>query len=634
MAAVKEKGSISIHTENIFPIIKKFLYSDHEIFLRELVSNAVDATQKLKKLASMGVFAGELGDLTIEVKFDQKKKTISVLDKGIGMTAEEIKKYINQIAFSGATEFVEKFKDKGDAKDIIGRFGLGFYSAFMVADKVELISRSYTVEENDAARWVCDGSTEFELTDAKKNERGTEVILHINKDSEEFLDEYRLKGILEKYCKFLPVEVKFGTKEESVEDGVDKEGKPKYKTVTKDRIINNPSPLWTRSPKELKDEDYLKFYKELYPFSEDPLFWIHLNVDYPFNLTGILYFPKVKNDFEIQKNKIQLYSRQVFITDEVKDVVPDFLMMLHGVLDSPDIPLNVSRSYLQSDANVKKISQHITKKVADKLSELFKKDRSDFEKKWDDINIFVKYGIISDEKFYDKAKEFSLLKNVDGQYFTFEEYREKVKVNQTDKNDSTTYLYSSNAGKQDSFIQAAKSKGYDVLQFDGVLDSHFINTLEQKLEKTQIKRVDSETPDKLIEKDQKSESVLSTEEQEQVKTLFEKAINNKNMTLEVEAMSPDELPVVITMSEFMRRMKDMAKLGGGGYGFMGTMPDTYNVAINGNHAIVQKILKAETEDLKITLAKQAYDLALLSQNMLTGADLTNFIKRSVSLAGQ
>ena len=633
MAAVKEKGNISIHTENIFPIIKKFLYSDHEIFLRELVSNAVDATQKLKKLASMGVFAGELGDLTIEVKFDTKKKTISVLDKGIGMTGEEIKKYINQIAFSGATEFVEKFKDKGDAKDIIGRFGLGFYSAFMVADKVELVSRSYTVEENDAARWVCDGSTEFELTEAKKKERGTEVILHINKDSEEFLDEYRLKGILEKYCKFLPVEVKFGTKEESVEDGVDKDGKPKYKTVTKDRIINNPSPLWTRSPKELKDEDYLKFYKELYPFSEDPLFWIHLNVDYPFSLTGILYFPKVKNDFEIQKNKIQLYSRQVFITDEVKDVVPDFLMMLHGVLDSPDIPLNVSRSYLQSDANVKKISQHITKKVADKLSELFKKDRSDFEKKWDDINVFVKYGIISDEKFYDKAKEFSLLKNVDGQYFTFEEYREKVKVNQTDKNDSTIYLYSSNAGKQDSFIQAAKSKGYDILHFDGVLDSHFINTLEQKLEKTQIKRVDSETPDKLIEKDQKSESVLSSEEQEQVKALFEKAINNKNMTLEVEAMSPDELPVVITMSEFMRRMKDMAKLGGGGYGFMGTMPDTYNVAINGNHAIVQKILKAETEDLKITLAKQAYDLALLSQNMLTGPDLTNFIKRSVALTG-
>lgn len=634
MAAVTEKGNISIHTENIFPIIKKFLYSDHEIFLRELVSNAVDATQKLKKLASIGEFQGELGDLAIEVKFDKKKKTITVSDKGIGMTGEEIKKYINQIAFSGATEFVEKFKDKGDAKDIIGRFGLGFYSAFMVADKVEIFSRSFKADESEAAHWECDGSTEFELTETNKAERGTDVVLHINGDSEEFLDEFRIKGILEKYCKFLPVEVKFGTKEESVEDGVDTEGKPKYKTVTKDRIINNPSPLWTKSPKELKDEDYLNFYKELYPFTEDPLFWIHLNVDYPFNLTGILYFPKVKNDFEIQKNKIQLYSRQVFITDEVKDVVPDFLMMLHGVLDSPDIPLNVSRSYLQSDANVKKISQHITKKVADKLAELFKKDRKDFEKKWDDINIFVKYGIISDEKFYDRAKEFSLLKNVDGQYFTFEEYREKVKVNQQDKNDQVIYLYASNPGKQDSFIQAAKGKGYDVLNFDGVLDSHFINSLEQKLEKTHIKRVDSDTPDKLIEKDQKSESVLSKEEEEQVKGLFEKAINNKNMTLAVEAMSPDELPVVITMSEFMRRMKDMAKLGGGGYSFMGSMPDNYNVSINGNHAIVQKILKAETEDQKLTLAKQAYDLALLSQNMLTGADLTNFIKRSVTLTAQ
>src|SRR5918993_1455435 len=634
MTETREKGSISIHTENIFPIIKKFLYSDHEIFLRELVSNAVDATQKLKKLSSIGEFSGELGDLTIEVKFDKKKKTITVSDKGIGMTGEEIKKYINQIAFSGATEFVEKFKDKGDAKDIIGRFGLGFYSAFMVADKVEIISRSYQASENEAAHWECDGSTEFELTDTTKKERGSDVILHINSDSEEFLDEFRIKGILEKYCKFLPVEVKFGTKEDSVEDGVDSEGKPKYKTVTSDRIINNPSPLWTKSPKELKDEDYLKFYKELYPFTEDPLFWIHLNVDYPFSLTGILYFPKVKADFELQRNKIQLYSRQVFITDEVKDVVPDFLMLLHGVLDSPDIPLNVSRSYLQSDANVKKISQHITKKVADKLSDLYKKDRKDFEKKWDDINIFVKYGIISDEKFYDRAKEFSLLKNVDDQYFTFEEYREKVKVNQTDKDGQVIYLYASNKGKQDSYIQAAKVKGYDVLILDGVLDSHFINTLEQKLEKTHIKRVDSDTADKLIEKDQKSESVLSADEQEQVKGIFEKAINNKNMTLAVEAMSPDELPVVITMSEFMRRMKDMAKLGGGGYSFMGSMPDNYNVSINGNHTIVQKILKAETEDQKTTLAKQAYDLALLSQNMLTGSDLTNFIKRSVTLTAQ
>ena len=631
MAVVKEKGNISIHTENIFPIIKKFLYSDHEIFLRELVSNAVDATQKLKKLASMGEFKEELGDLKIEVSFDKKKKTITVSDKGLGMTGEEMKKYINQIAFSGATEFVEKFKDKGDAKDIIGKFGLGFYSAFMVADDVEIISRSYQSEEG--ARWECDGSTEFELSATKKEVRGTDVILHISKDSEEFLDEYRLKGILEKYCKFLPVEIKFGTKEESVEDGVDKDGKPKSKSITIDRIINNPAPLWAKAPKELKDEDYLKFYKELYPFTEDPLFWIHLNVDYPFNLTGILYFPKVKNDFELQKNKIQLYSRQVFITDEVKDVVPDFLMMLHGVLDSPDIPLNVSRSYLQSDASVKKISQHITKKVADKLQDLFKKDRKDFEKKWDDINIFVKYGMISDEKFYEKAKDFTLLKNVDKSYFTFDEYKEKVTPNQTDKEKQVVYLYTSDAGKQDSFIQSAKDKAYDVLQLDGPLDSHFISNIEQKLEKTQIKRVDSDTIDKLILKDEKVDSILSKEEEEQVKGIFEKAINNKNMTLAIESMSHGDLPVVVTMSEWMRRMKDMARTGGGGMSFMGNMPDNYNVAINGNHGIMQRIIKAETEEQKLKLAKQAYDLALLSQNMLTGADLTSFIKRSIELVG-
>lgn len=625
---MKETGTISIHTENIFPIIKKFLYSDHEIFLRELVSNAVDATQKLKKLASIGEFKEELGDLRIEVKFDKKKKTITVSDRGLGMTADEIKKYINQIAFSGASEFVEKFKDKGDAKDIIGKFGLGFYSAFMVADDVEIISRSY--QSADAVKWECDGSTEFSITPAKREDRGTDVVLHINKDSEEFLDEFRIKGILEKYCKFLPVEIKFGTKEDSVEDGVDKDGKPKYKTVTSDRIINNPSPLWTKAPSDVKDEDYTTFYKELYPLSEDPLFWIHLNVDYPFSLTGILYFPKVRNDFEVHKNKIQLYSRQVFITDEVKDVVPDFLMLLHGVLDSPDIPLNVSRSYLQSDANVKKISQHITKKVADKLSELFKKDRTEFERKWDDISIFVKYGMISDEKFYEKAKDFALLKNVDGKYFTFDEYKEKVKDSQTDKEKHLVYLYASDAGKQDAFIQSARDKGYDVLLLDGVLDSHFISNLEQKLEKTQLKRVDSDTVDKLVLKDEKVDSVLSKDEEEQVKALFEKAVSNKSMTIAVESMSPNDLPVIVTMSEWMRRMKDMAKTGGG-YSFMGNMPDSYNVTINANHGIVQKILKAESDDQKVKLAKQAYDLALLSQNMLTGPDLTNFIKRSVEL---
>lgn len=631
MAETLEKGSISIHTENIFPIIKKFLYSDHEIFLRELVSNAVDATQKLKKLAALGEFNGELGDLQIEVKFDKEKKTITVSDRGLGMTGEEIKKYINQIAFSGAAEFVEKFKDKGDAKDIIGKFGLGFYSAFMVADKVEILSRSYKAAESEGARWECDGSTEFELGSITRAERGTDVILHINNDSEEFLDEWRLKGILEKYCKFLPVEIKFGTQDESVEDGLDEEGKPKYKTVKKDRIINNPSPLWAKSPSELKDEDYLTFYKELYPFSEDPLFWIHLNVDYPFTLTGILYFPKVKNDFELQKNKIQLYSRQVFITDEVKDVVPDFLMLLHGVLDSPDIPLNVSRSYLQSDANVKKISQHITKKVADKLQELFKKDRADFEKKWDDINIFVKYGMISDEKFYEKAKDFALFKNVDKQYFTLPEYKEKVAPNQTDKDQNVIYVYTSDAGKQDSFIQGAKNKSYDVLQLDGILDSHFINTLEQKLEKVHLKRVDSETIEKLIDKDLKMESVLGKDEEEQVKTIFEKAINNKSFHVAIESLSPDDMPVVITMSEFMRRMKDMARTGGGQYAFMGAMPDNYNLAVNANHGIIQKILRAENEEQKVRLAKQACDLALLSQNMLTGSDLTTFIRRSVEL---
>lgn len=634
MAEVAEKGSISIHTENIFPIIKKFLYSDHEIFLRELVSNAVDATQKLKKLASLGEFTGELGELRVEVSFDKKKKTITVSDRGIGMTGDEIKKYINQIAFSGASEFLEKFKDKADAKDIIGKFGLGFYSAFMVADEVELISRSYKAGEDETARWTCDGSTEFELTTAKREHRGTDVILHINKDSEEFLDEWRIKGILEKYCKFLPVEIKFGTKDESEEDGVDAEGKIKYKTVTKDRIINNPNPIWSKSPGELKDEDYLKFYKELYPFSEDPLFWIHLNVDYPFNLTGVLYFPKVKNDFELNKNKIQLYSRQVFITDEVKDVVPDFLMLLHGILDSPDIPLNVSRSYLQSDANVKKISQHISKKVADKLQELYKKDRADFEKKWDDINIFVKYGMIADEKFYDRAKEFALLKNTLGKYYTLDEYREYVKDLQTDKDKNTVYLYTSDTGKQHTYIERANRKAYDVLVLDGVLDSHFINTLEQKLDKTQLKRVDSDTIDKLIVKEEKLESVLTQAEQDQVKSVFEKAINNQNMTVAVDALSADDMPVLVTMSEWMRRMKDMAKTGGGGmYGMMGNMPDSYSVSVNGNHRIIQKILKAESDEQREKLAKQAYDLALLSQGMLSGADLTNFVKRSVELVG-
>ena len=629
---MQEKGNISIHTENIFPIIKKFLYSDHEIFLRELVSNAVDATQKLKKLAALGQYTGEVGDTIVEVRFDKEKKTITISDRGIGMTAEEIKKYINQIAFSGATEFLEKFKDKADTNDIIGKFGLGFYSAFMVAGKVEILSRSCTASINEATRWSCDGSTEFEIASDTRDERGTDVILHINSDSEEFLDEWRIKGILEKYCKFLPVPIRFGTESESVEDGTDSDGKPKYKTVEKDRIINNTSPLWTKAPSDLTDENYLKFYKELYPFAEDPLFWIHLNVDYPFNLTGVLYFPKIKNDFEVQKNKIQLYSRQVFITDEVKNVVPDFLMLLHGVLDSPDIPLNVSRSYLQSDSNVKKISQHITKKVGDKLQEMFKKDRPAFEKKWDDISLFVKYGIISDEKFQERAKEFVLLKNTDAGYFTLEEYKDKVKALQTDKDGNAVWLYASDASRQDSYVQAAKSRSYDVLLMEGVLDSHFVGNLEQKLEKTQLKRVDSDTLEKLIPTDTKVESVLTEDQQKTVKEIFEKAVSNPAMTLSVESMAPDAFPVTITMSEWMRRMKDMAKTGGG-YGFYGNMPDQYNLSVNGNHALIQKILAADSEEKQTQLAKQICDLALLSQNMLTGADLTSFIRRSIEMVG-
>ncbi len=627
---MKEKGSISIHTENIFPIIKKFLYSDHEIFLRELVSNAVDATQKLKRLSALGEVKEELGDLTVEVSFDEKKKTITISDKGIGMTAEEIKKYINQIAFSGASEFVEKFKDSKDANEIIGKFGMGFYSSFMVADNVEIISKSYT-KDSEAVKWVCDGSTSYEISSSKKKTQGTDIILHVNEDSAEFLNQGRIQGILDKYCKFLPVEIKFGTKDESVEDGKDKDDKPKYKTIQKDNIINNTKPLWTKQPSELTDEDYLNFYRELHPFSEEPLFWIHLNVDYPFNLTGILYFPKIKNDFEVQKNKIQLYSRQVFITDEVKEIVPEFLMLLHGVIDSPDIPLNVSRSFLQADGSVKKINSYITKKVADKLNELFKKDRKGYEEKWEDIGLFVKYGMVSDEKFYEKAKDFCLLKNTEDKLFTFDEYKKHTETNQTDKDKSLVYLYANDMGKQDAYIQSAKKRSYDVLAMGGPLDNHFVNMLEQKLEKTSLKRVDADTIDKLIDKDEKMESVLSEADQEKLKAVFEKAIGRKDMVLNMQSLSPDELPVTITMPEFMRRMKDMSAMGGGGMAMMGNMPDTYNVAINTNHTIAGKILKAKKEENKLKLAKQTYDLAMLSQNMLSGKDLTDFINRSVEL---
>jgi len=627
---MQEKGTISIHTENIFPIIKKFLYSDNEIFLRELVSNAVDATQKIKRLATLGQYSGELGDTTVEVKFDEKKKTITISDHGLGMTAEEIKKYINQVAFSGAEEFVEKFKDAKDANEIIGKFGLGFYSAFMVADTVEINTFSYQ-EGAEPAKWTCDGSTSFEISTGKRKERGTDVILHINKDSEEFLDKWKLQGILDKYAKFLPVPIKFGTKTESEEDGVDDKGEKKWKSVEVDNIINTTSPIWTKSPSDLTDDDYLKFYKELYPMSEDPLFWIHLNVDYPFNLTGVLYFPKVKNEFELQRNKIKLFSRQVFITDEVKDIVPEFLMLLHGVIDSPDIPLNVSRSFLQADGNVKKINSYITKKVADKLAELYKKDRKAYEEKWDDIGLFVKYGMISEEKFYEKGKDFALLKNTNGEFFTIEEYQTKVKPVQTDKNEQTIFLYATDTQKQDSFIQSANKKAYDVLIMDSPIDSHFIQNLESKLEKTQLKRVDAAVVEKLIEKEESYANLLTEEQSKEVKEIFEKAINNKTYTVEVEGLSPEELPVTITMEEFMRRMKEMAASGGGGMSFYGSLPDAYKVAVNGNHPVVDKVLKAETEEEKTKIAKQAFDLALLSQGLLTGKDLTSFVKRSVEL---
>ncbi|KAA8483599.1 molecular chaperone HtpG [Arcticibacter tournemirensis] len=626
---MQEKGTISIHTENIFPIIKKFLYSDNEIFLRELVSNAVDATQKIKRLSSLNQYQGELGDLQVEIAFDEEKKTLTISDRGIGMTAEEIKKYINQIAFSGATEFVEKFKDAKDANELIGKFGLGFYSAFMVADKVEIQTLSYQ-EGAEPASWICDGSTEFEILEGTRTERGTDIILYINKDSEEFLSKYKLQEILDKYCRFLPVPIKFGTKTESEPDGEDEEGKPKYKSVEVDNIINNTQPIWTKSPTELKDEDYLSFYKELYPFSEDPLFWIHLNVDYPFNLTGVLYFPKIKNDFELQRNKIKLFSRQVFITDEVKDIVPEFLMLLHGVIDSPDIPLNVSRSFLQADSSVKKINNYITKKVADKLSELFKKDRKAFEEKWQDIGLFVKYGMISEDKFYEKAKDFALLVNTKNEFYTIDEYRDKVKAQQTDKDGQVVYIYTNDAAKQDTFIQSANKKDYDVLLMNSPIDNHFINQLEQKLEKTSLKRVDADVTDKLINKEDNPPHVLTEEQSVKVKSLFEKAIQKPNMKVEIESLSPDELPVHITMDEFMRRMKDMAQMGGG-MNFYGSLPENYKVAVNGNHPLISRIVNTENEEEQSQLAKQAFDLALLSQGLLTGADLTEFVKRSVHL---
>jgi len=625
-------GKINVQTENIFPIIKKFLYSDHEIFLRELVSNATDATQKLKALSSMGEAKGDLGDLKIEVILDKSAKTITIKDKGIGMTKDEIEKYITQIAFSGAEEFVQKYKDKVDKNVVIGHFGLGFYSAFMVAKKVEIFSLSYK-QGAKAVRWECDGSPEYQIEEiSNKTERGTNIVLHIADDSEEFLDNHKIEGLLKKYCKFLPVEIKFGTKKDWIEtEEKDEKGEPKRKEVDVDNIINNPTPAWVKKPADLKDEDYKAFYRELYPMQfEEPLFHIHLNVDYPFNLTGILYFPKISNKFEAPKDRIQLYSNQVFVTDNVENIVPDFLTMLRGVIDSPDIPLNVSRSYLQADGNVKKISSHITKKVADKLEEIFKKERSDFEAKWDDIKIFVQYGMISDEKFYEKAAKFALVKNTEGKYFTFEEYENHVKANQTDKDKKVVFLYATNTEEQHTYIDAAKNRGYDVLIMDSPLDAHYINHLETKLKDTQFVRVDSDTVEKLIKKEDTQVSKLSEEEQNKIKPVIEGVVPKEKYTVVFESLSETDAPMLITRPEFMRRMKDMSALGGG-MSFYGSMPDMYNLVVNANHPLIGKILTESDNSKQTQLAKQAADLALLSQGLLKGEDLTKFIKRSVEM---
>lgn len=632
-----QTGKINVQTENIFPIIKKFLYSDHEIFLRELISNAVDATQKLKTLAATGNFTEELGDLTIQVEVDKKAGTITVKDRGIGMTSEEVDKYINQIAFSSAEEFVSKFKTKSEAEQhaLIGHFGLGFYSSFMVSDKVEIITKTYKKgKDTKAVKWSCDGSPDYTLEDAVKKDRGTEIILHITKEENEFLEDYKIRELLKKYCRFLPVPIQFGMKKESVkvEGEKDKDGNDKYIDVEKPDIINNTNPLWKKKPADLKDEDYKDFYRELYPYNfEEPLFHIHLNVDYPFNLTGILYFPKVKRNLEVQRDKIQLYSNQVFVTDSVEGIVPDFLTLLHGVLDSPDIPLNVSRSYLQSDRRVKQISNHITKKVADKLEEIFKENRAEFEKKWDDIKIFIEYGIISDEKFYERAQKFCLLKNYEDKYFTLDEYKEKVKDIQQDKDKKTIYLYSSDKQDQHSYIENARERGYDVLVMDGVLDSHFINTMEQKIEKVSFARVDSDTIDNLIKKDDsKTPSKLDDKQKETLKPFFEKAVDKAKFTIVFDALSENDLPVLITQPEFLRRMKDMSAIGGGYMG-MSNFPESYNLVINANHNLVYKMVENNDDGQSEKIAKQLTDLALLSQNLLKGEDLTKFIKRSVEI---
>jgi len=678
-----QKGKIGVTSENIFPIIKKFLYSDHEIFLREIVSNAVDATQKMAAVASSGEFKGELGDTTVKVSVDKKKKTITISDHGIGMTSEEVEKYINQIAFSSAGDFLEKYKD--DINAIIGHFGLGFYSAFMVSEKVEILTKSYK-EDSVAVKWSCDGSPEFTMEDAEKESFGTDIILYVDEENKEYLEDSKVNELLTKYCKFLPIPIAFGEEQEWKEDKMVNTGKPK--------IINNTKPAWTQKPVDLKEEDYNSFYKELYPVHEDPLFNIHLNVDYPFNLTGILYFPKIKNNIEIQKNKIQLYSNQVFVTDSVEGIVPEFLTLLHGVLDSPDIPLNVSRSYLQSDSNVKKISSHITKKVADRLADIFKNDRPQFEEKWDSLKLFIEYGMLSDEKFYDRAKSFVLFKNVDGKYFTFEEYEKLIKENQTDKNKSLVYLYATDKEEQYSYIEAAKDKGYDVLIMDGQLDVHFVNQLEQKFESSRFVRVDADVITKLIPKEDENEVALSADEKNELIHVFQAITPEKShYIVDFDDLGENAKPMIITQSEFMRRMKDMG--GMSGMNFYGDMPDSYNLVVNVAHPLVKRVLSDEQsalgDELKAIrdektplneekanlskekegkkeeeipqatkdrlqelekqlsdidnkekeklrafgkeskLAKQLVDLALLANNMLKGQDLNVFVSRSIEL---
>jgi molecular chaperone HtpG len=615
------KGNISVQAENIFPIIKKFLYSDHEIFLRELVSNAVDATTKLKTLSARGEVKGDLGDTKIEIKINKDNHTLHIIDKGIGMTSEELNKYLNQMAFSSAEEFLAKYKD--DAT-IIGHFGLGFYSAFMVADKVEVITKSY--QDAPAHKWSCDGNPEYTIEAHDKTDRGTEIILYINEENKEYLQEYRIRELLNKYCKFLPVEIKFGTKTETNYEGED-DAKQEIKTEVDD-IINDPNPIWKRKPADLTDDDYKNFYQQLHPYSQPPLFWIHLNIDYPFNLTGILYFPKLTNNFEVQKNKIQLYSNQVFITDDVKEIVPEFLMLLHGVIDSPDIPLNVSRSYLQSDGNVKKINTYISKKVAEKLSSLFETDRENYESKWSEISTFVKYGMISDEKFGDKAKDFVLLKNIEDKHFTLEEYKEKVKEHQTDKYNKLIYLYSNDVKAHHSYIKSVGDKGYDVLLMDTIIDNHFMQHLEHKLGDATFVRVDSDVPDNLVQKDSQAESVLSQAEQDKVKEIFTSSLTSlAGGTIELKALSPNDHPVLITKPEFMRRMKEMQAMQGMD---MNMFPDSHHVIINTNHTLISdKLIKMKGEDKKKDFANYLHGLAKLNQGMLQGEELAAFIERSL-----